>query len=248
MLRKAGTIQDKRQIAVSFLPQESHMFVQRHQLFQDISHIYKNNPSMLKRKPSFSYLGEDGVDVDGVTRDVFATFWKESREIFESHACCTDLVSVKCSQNTCELFSSILVHSFVLTGQVPYYLPRLLVVGIICSSDEITPSLREKCVQLFIELYCKDTQDKLKASCISGVSEENRDEMQDFFQSYGEDLDLAVDFRTCLVSLIIKRLFVKPPCFVQKCTKKLKEILGPMTAFNAFEVLDSLEPTGWKID
>ena len=223
------------------------MFVQRHHLFRDISHIYTNNPSMLNGKPSFTYLGEDGVDVDGVTRDVFATFWEESKQIFESHACRTSLVPVKCYQNTCELFSNVLVHSLVLTGQVPYYLSCLLVIGIICSSDEITPSLREKCVQLFIELHCKDTQDKLRASCISGVSKENQDEMQDFFLHYGEDLDLTADFKTCLESLIIKRLFVKPPCFVRKCAKKLKEILGPLTAFNAFEVLNSLQPTGQKI-
>ena len=201
---------------------------------------------MLKQKPSFNYLGEDAVDIDGVTRDVFATFWDESMEMFKSHSCRMSLVPSRCDQN-CELFSSILIHSFVLTGQVPYYLPHLLVIGIICSPDQITHSLHQICLKLFIELHSKDTQDKLKASCVSGVSEENLKEMQDFFLIYGEDLDQTANFKTSLESLIMKRLFVKPSCFVQKCAKKLKEILGPMTAFNAVEVLDTLKPTGQKI-
>ena len=157
--------------------------VRRGDVASEIIKQHQCNKEFWKCRPYYQYLGEPGLDVGGVTRNVIADFYSTPVDIFKNIVL-KSFVPIPCPTGClCDLCSKIFVQNFVNGGQVLKTLPKLTTLALFCSPNEITPGIRHQCVQLFQEELCCDTQKKLADSCRIGLSADNAKEMEAFLSN-----------------------------------------------------------------
>ena len=250
-LALATTLLEKRRIAKARLkPFPMNLYISRHNLAEDFSNIHTAYPELWQHNIRYRFLGEDGVDMGGVSKDAMATYWHMIKEVFLD-SIKTTLVPNQCPSNCkCEYFSKIFTHCFLLTGMVPCYLHQLFVFGIFCSPEQLESDeeFRQKCVHAFEDLFhdSEYVQHMLISGCKSGISDEDRELVEEFFKKFQVSLppDFTTNFTRCLENLVVERLFHSPPHFVRLCHEKLTKYLSVLTPSDAEEVWESSRPTG----
>ena len=245
-LTPASTLFEKRRVAKAHLqPFPMYRDISRHNLVEDFLKIHTAYSELWQHDVKYRFLGEDGVDMGGVSKDAMATYWHKIKEVF-LYSIKPTLAPDQCPRNCkCEYFSKIFAHSFLLTGLVPRYLHQLFVFRIFCSPSEITPEFRHKCIQLFIDLF-HDSEYVQKVLSSGSVSDEDKEWVKEFFKDFEVDLppDFMTNFAPCVENLVVERLFRNPPHFVRLCREKLTKYLGALTPSDAEEVWESSRPTG----
>ncbi len=96
---------------------------------------------VLQATPYVVFDGERGLDLDGLSRDLFSIFWDEAHvRYFEG-----DVVMVpRINPHTCDLdnqlyhtLGRILAYGFVVTGHFPVFLAKAAVVSALCGASKV---------------------------------------------------------------------------------------------------------------
>ena len=105
--------------------------VNRKRLFQDVMNLYEDGSFSKEYPIDIEFVGEKGIDLGGVSREMFTMFWEEAYARFFDGS--KTLIPVVCSQvdnATCSLLGKILSHGYLTTGILPdrIALPSLILI------------------------------------------------------------------------------------------------------------------------
>lgn len=113
--------------------------VHRDAIFETVLSLYKDVTFCTSTFPSFEFQGEDGEDLDGLTREIFSEFWEKAFIVFfEGTAEFTPRTSPDVTEETMMLLGRVASHGYVLCKVFPVRLCKAFVVASICGAHTVT--------------------------------------------------------------------------------------------------------------
>ena len=112
--------------------------IRRHNLVQDVLDFHDNKDN-LEKGVTFKYVDEPGVDLDGVKRDVFTLFWRQSRCRFlegNDHSFVPRATGIPREQYV--LIGRILSYGYITAGIFPAFVNRAFMQAPLCGEDSLT--------------------------------------------------------------------------------------------------------------
>jgi len=174
-------------------------------ILEDVISLYSSNPHLALHKLSVSFVGEEGDDFGGFTKDLFTSFWIAAfKEFFYGEDVVVPSLPLHRSKTDLPKFimiGRILSHSVALTGSFPVQLCMLSIMSSVFGENTFDES---DVIENFL-LFVTPVERSLLQVALSDFASLAADEQErqcDLFQAHGLfDVHRAVCFREHLCTL-----------------------------------------------
>lgn len=113
--------------------------VPREKILQKLLQTYKTSPDICSAILNFVLEGEQGLDMDGVKREVFTIFWDMAFEkFFEGHTTLVPRVGPDIQDSDYQAIGRAISHSYLLTGIFPVTISKVFVVTLLVGKDVLS--------------------------------------------------------------------------------------------------------------
>lgn len=98
----------------------------KRKILQKLLQTYKTSPDICSAILTFILEGEQGLDMDGVKREVFTLFWEMPFEkFFEGHTTLVARVGPDIQDSNYQAIGRAMSHSYLLTGIFPITISKV---------------------------------------------------------------------------------------------------------------------------
>jgi hypothetical protein len=194
---------------------ERRLLLQRNKVLSDMFEAYEHGGDLLpSQRIVVEYVGEQGIDAGGLTRDAFTTFWVQ---LFDLYFQGEDAKVPRMSSNVCgdhavrwKLVGTILSHCVAHTKTLPVKFCRSTLAYL---NDTHTTIPDEVLLNDFLLYLVPSKRELVKQALQDFVSltEEQREELIDLFSHYEHrELPNALTIKSQIIELATRELLVKP--------------------------------------
>ena len=148
--------------------------------------LYKDEDVANKRL-CVEFVGEPGIDHDGLTRELFVCFWKQVLPVLFCGENCSvpdlPLYRIRKESWKFECLGRILSHTVALTGTIPSTLARTTLIKLISDS-----TIDDDCLLEDFLLFVTTREKTLLTKAVSdfnSLTEEESERMQSFYTAHG---------------------------------------------------------------
>lgn len=126
--------------------------IHRDAIFDTVLSLYDDVMFCKCTNPSFEFSGEEGEDLDGLTREIFSEFWNKAYiAYFEgAEGSYIPRTSPDVTEETMVLLGRVAAHGYVLCKIFPVRLCKSFVIASICGADEVK---EEDLLSSFLEFH-----------------------------------------------------------------------------------------------
>lgn len=161
--------------------------VTRTNIVQDVLEFHKLEHNV-QWGVTFHYVGEQGVDVNGITRDVFTLFWRQARYRFlEGNDNSFVPRTTGLTREEYVLIGRILSYGYVTAGIFPSFMNRAFMQALLCGEDSLGDDDLIKGILDFLSVY--ERERLLRVTSSNHLAPEDRDFMLDFADRGGVTLN-----------------------------------------------------------
>lgn len=113
--------------------------VSREKILQKLLQTYKTSPDICSAILTFILEGEQGLDMDGVKREVFTLFWEMPFEkFFEGHTTLVARVGPDIQDSNYQAIGRAMSHSYLLTGIFPITISKVFMATLLVGKDVLS--------------------------------------------------------------------------------------------------------------
>ena len=191
--------------------------IRRAKVVQELLALY-SDPRIATRKLNVKLRGEPAVDLGGVLRDTFSSFWEclfanSSQTLFHGYTLKVPHISplnAASADSTLRGVGCILSHSFLLTGSLPVQLCPVSVASLI--GLDVTQLPQEMMIDCFLKfLPPPDEAFIAHALTLESFSTDVRDRLIDFYSFQGiTKLPTQASFKEDIYNLARFKLVQEP--------------------------------------
>ena len=110
--------------------------IQRTNIVQEVIDFHSKKENLAKGA-QFQFVGERGLDLDGVKRDVFTLFWRQAR----TRPRITGL-----SKEQYVLLGRIISYGYITAGIFPAFLNKVFMQALLCGEDSLNVFIFGICI------------------------------------------------------------------------------------------------------
>ena len=150
--------------------------------------IYKTTPDIGSSMLSFILEGEQGLDMDGVKREVFTLFWERALEtFFEGHSTFVPRVGPDVPDSHYQTISRVISHCYLLIGRFPSVISKVFITALLAGKDALSA---DDYISVFLEHVSEYDSLRLKSAIKMSRSlgvfpDEMTQFLFEFFSEYG---------------------------------------------------------------
>ena len=231
-----------------------HVYIVRQGLVADVFELYRDE-ELANNVLTVEFVDEVGVDADGLTRELLASFWRQvAEDLFRGEDCLVPdlaLFRVRKESWKFECLGRILSHTVALTGTIPSFFAKSTLVRF--AADDAAD---DECLLDDFLLFVTSRERALltKAMCdFGGLTAAEADRLQNFYTAHGfNNTPKAAEVRDQILAIAHQDLVEKPGSLVSKMRQGIPE--GHRAAFwqglsadDIAHILDAQRPTPEKV-
>ncbi|XP_070397922.1 uncharacterized protein [Nothobranchius furzeri] len=188
--------------------------IHRVKILEEMINQFKDT-ALLRHPLKYTYIDEKGADADGVSRDVYATFWAEFVDnTAEGEEFRVPSLSPKWQEEEWKSIGRILLKGFQDHGYFPCRLAPVFTVALIFGENQVTDDMLFENLLLYLS---QSDRDLITRALKEDLSEEDRDELLDLM----DRLDVSViptqkNLKSILRKVAHKQLIQKPSYAMEK--------------------------------
>lgn len=117
-------------VSIGAVPGNEHV-IERENVYDDVAQLYKEGSIMKEFPLKIKFAEEKGVDLGGVSRDMFSSFWEEAyKKVFDGVSTLIPLLHPQTQIRSFEILGKVISHGYLVSGHLPIQisLPTLLTV------------------------------------------------------------------------------------------------------------------------
>ena len=191
----------------------------------DVFELYKDK-NIANKKLSVEFVGEPGIDFDGLTKELFTSFWREVfNNLFRGEDCLVpDLPLHRLRKESWkfECLGRILSHTVALTGKIPSSLARSTLIKLITDSE-----IDDKCLLEDFLLFVTTREKALLTKAMTdfnSLTDDELDRLQNFYTAHGfYSIPKAPDIKEQVLAIAYQDLVEKPGSLVSKMRQGIPE-------------------------
>ena len=101
--------------------------------------LYNSTPNISWSMLNFTLEGEPGIDMDGVKRDIYTTFWQDVVDrFFEGNSTFIPRVGPDVDDSDYNTFGRVISHCFLLTGIFPTAISKVFFTALLVGKDALS--------------------------------------------------------------------------------------------------------------
>ena len=128
--------------------------VKRESVTEDILNLYKTNSDIASSFVTFKFNNEEGMDMDGVKREVYSLFWEGAMmRFFDGSNTVVPKMGPEIQDNDLDALGRIINHGFVLTGIFPIMINKGFMTGALLGRDSLSDDDIVDCFFEFVSDY-----------------------------------------------------------------------------------------------
>lgn len=188
--------------------------VRRDNILEDVLALYSSDPYMVLHKLHVSFVGEEGDDFGGLTKDFFTSFWIAAfKEFFYGEDVVVPYLPLHRAKSDLPKFVTIgriLTHCVALTGSFPV---RLCMLSIMCTVFGEHTVDESDVIDNFLLFVTPAERSLLKVALrdFAALGPDEQESLCNFFQAYGLfDLPRPSRFKEQLCTLAEDILLSRP--------------------------------------
>ena len=226
--------------------------IARTNIVEDVLEFHKLKHNV-QQGVTFHYVGEQGVDVNGITGDVFTLFWRQARCRFldgNDNSFVPRATGLTREQHV--LISRILSYGYVTAGIFPAFINRAFMQALLCGEDSLADDNLLKGILDFLSVY--ERERLLRVTSSSHLAPEDRDFILDFADRGGVTLNPTERNVKDIVIEVARAILVNAPMHTML---KIKEgmlhipgcdrVWGDMTVKELHLLYNELMPSPEKV-
>ena len=231
-----------------------HVYIVRQGLVADVFELYKDK-ELANNVLTVEFLGELGVDADGLTRELLASFWRQvAEDLFRGEDCIIPdlpLFRVRKESWKFECLGRILSHTVALTGRIPSFFAKSTLIRFTADVD-----VDDECLMDDFLLFVTSRERALltKAMCdFSGLTVAEADRLQNFYMAHGfNNIPKAPEVRDQILAIAHQDLVEKPGSLVSKMRQGIPEdhrvaFWQRLSADDIAHIIEAQRPTPEKV-
>ena len=181
----------------------------RTNLVQDVLDFHKNMEN-LTRGVQFQFVGEPGLDLDGIKRDVFTLFWRQARSRFLEGIDNSFIPRVTgMSREQYVLIGRIISYGYVTAGIFPVFLNKAFMQALLCGDDSLADQHFRDALLDYLTVY--ERERLLRLMSATHLSAEDTDFLVDFADRGGVALAPTVDNIIAIIIEVSRAILVNAP-------------------------------------
>ena len=224
--------------------------IHRSCILQELVTVFKST-EIFQSKLRFTLVNEKGVDVTGVTRDVYSTFWQEfalrrtrgEKERVPAHF-------EKYAEEEWRAIGRILCKGQMDVAYFPIQLSKAFVISLLFGKAAITPDVLWSS---FLEFITQSEKDAVERSISNSKDEDDDDILEDLLCrmdcSYIPDMEQAGEFRSFLLGVAHKEIIQDSKFAMEEMAETAREYLLPFfpNIGTVIEFYETRKPTAKRI-
>lgn len=113
--------------------------VSREKILDRVLQIYKTTPDIGSSMLSFKLEGEQGLDMDGVKREVFTLFWERALDtFFEGHSTFVPRVGPDVPDSHYQTIGRVISHCYLLLGMFLSVISKVFITALLAGKDALS--------------------------------------------------------------------------------------------------------------
>ena len=162
------------------------VWIHRETVLQDLLKVYESSSDIAESRATFSFHGEEGMDLDGIKREAYSIFWKQVLdEYFEGSNTFVPRIGPDIEESMLRAVGRIISHQYVLTGVFPVQINKAFMVAMLCGRKALTD---EDLIESFLAYISGNESMEMREimkECKEGkLTEKSYDFLVDFFSDY----------------------------------------------------------------
>ncbi|KAJ7373253.1 hypothetical protein OS493_012842 [Desmophyllum pertusum] len=162
------------------------VWIHRETVLQDLLKVYESSSDIAESWATFSFHGEEGMDLDGIKREAYSIFWKQLLdEYFEGSNTFVPRIGPDIEESMLRAVGRIISHQYVLTGVFPVQINKVFMVAMLCGRKALTD---EDLIESFLAYISGNESMEMREvmkECKEGkLTEKSYDFLVDFFSDY----------------------------------------------------------------
>lgn len=214
-------LEEKRKIVLFELESRGtlQVTIERHNIIQDILDLHKNL-SNLEQGVAFRYVSEQGLDLDGIKRDTFTLFWRQSGSRFlEGEDSSFVPRATGLTRDQYVILGRILSYGYATAGIFPSFLNRVYVQTMLCGENSLTENNLIQGILDYLPVYDRERILRIMSSP-SNLLQEDTEFLLDFASRGGVTMYPTRNNAGDIVSMVATAILVNTPMHTMA---KLKE-------------------------
>ena len=226
--------------------------IQRTNIVQEVIDLHSKKENLAKGA-QFQFVGERGLDLDGVKRDVFTLFWRQARARFlegKDNSFIPRITGL--SREQCVLLGCIISYGYVAAGIFPAFLNKAFMQALLCGEDSLTD---HHLIDAFLDyLTVYERKRLLRLMSATNLSAEDGDFLVDVADRGGVALTPRIENVRNIIIEVSRAILVNAP---MHSMTKMKEgmlevessnhVWSGITASELHQLYSELLPTTEKI-
>lgn len=204
----------------------TNVWVHRETVMLDLFNLYETTREITECLATFSFYGEQGMDLDGVKREAYSIFWRQVLdEYFEGSCTFVPRVGPGIEESTMRTLGKIISHQYVLTGIFPVQINKGFMVATLCGRQALD---NEDLIGAFLEYVSDNESQALKAALTQSEQGQLSDESCDFLLEFLSDYQVtkrpsATNLKAVLVQVAKNELLSKPAMAMDSMREGLRD-------------------------
>ena len=225
--------------------------VRRSDVFEDLINVYKD-PSISETRLFIKIAGETGIDVNGVSREIFTLFWQQFRTSYcHGNTEFTPAISPKCFvfPDALVAIGRILHHGFILHGILPAFFSKATMVCLLTPDIPLTQIV----LPSFFKFLPPREADALQHA-MQGYLVDECDRVQQIFSHFCfSGIPSQATLADHVHAIAFSVLVATPYYFIMKMKEGLQgcalgsEIWRGLGEAQVVHLLDELQPSAEKV-
>ena len=111
----------------------------REGILESILQLYETSPEAVSSLVTFTLEGEQGLDMDGLKREVYSTFWERAFEkFFEGKSTFVPRIGPDIQDNHYQAIGRVVSHCYLLTGIFPTAISKVFATALLVGKNALS--------------------------------------------------------------------------------------------------------------
>ena len=228
-------------------PVVTYLHIHRVNIVEEVIAHFKN-PDIVSTEIKTAFVGEKGIDNNGVSRDAYCSFWQEFfTGSAEGEECRVPAINTKWMEEEWKAIGRILLKGYKDHNFFPLQFSEAFVIALIHGEDMVTPNVLLKS---FMTYLCPTDREVVKMTMESDSNPCDNEELVDFLDRMGcHSIPSKSEFMPLLYQVAHKELIQKPNYALDKMSetasdKLAQELPSVQAVFNMYK---ERKPTTRKV-